>query len=76
MVNIFNKQPTLGVDRSTSALLYCILCPVGSYFATGTFEAVSLMADPKFVRAAKGGFGAYKLGRLVVSFHNKFVVIF
>jgi len=55
-------DPTLGVDRSTSALLYCILCPVGSYFATGTFEAVSLMADPKFVRAAKGGFGAYKLG--------------
>merc|ERR1712096_21597 len=31
-------DPTLGVDRSGSALLYCILCPVGSYFATGTFE--------------------------------------
>lgn len=55
-------EPTLGVDRSGSALLYCILCPVGSYFATGTFNPVSLMADPRFVRASRGGFGAYKLG--------------
>lgn len=55
-------EPTLGVDVSGSALLYCIMCPVGSYFSTGTFEAVSLLADPKFVRANKGGFGAFKLG--------------
>lgn len=55
-------EPTLGVDKSGSALLYCILCPVGSYFSTGTFEPVSLMADPRYIRASKGGFGAYKLG--------------
>jgi len=55
-------EPTLGVDMTSSALLYCILCPVGPYFTTGTFQPVSLLADPSFVRASKGGFGAYKLG--------------
>nr|CAB3225222.1 branched-chain-amino-acid aminotransferase, cytosolic [Phallusia mammillata] len=59
---MIGTEPSLGVNISNSALLYCITCPVGPYFTTGTFNPVSLMADPRFVRAAKGGVGAYKLG--------------
>lgn len=57
-----SMEPTLGVNVPNSALLYCILCPVGPYFETGAFEPVSLMADPKYIRAFPGGVGAYKLG--------------
>ncbi|XP_054848853.1 branched-chain-amino-acid aminotransferase, cytosolic-like isoform X1 [Eublepharis macularius] len=55
-------EPSLGVARSTYALLYVILGPVGPYFATGSFNPVSLLADPGFVRAWMGGVGDCKLG--------------
>ena len=55
-------QPTVGVSKSCSALLYCLLSPVGPYFSTGSFNAVSLYADPMFVRAWPGGFGDTKVG--------------
>ena len=55
-------QPTLGVNKSSSALLYVILSPVGPYFKTGTFSPVALLADPSFVRAWPGGCGDCKLG--------------
>ncbi|XP_060111978.1 branched-chain-amino-acid aminotransferase, cytosolic-like [Heteronotia binoei] len=55
-------EPSLGVARSTRALLFVILGPVGPYFATGSFNPVSLLADPHFVRAWMGGVGDCKLG--------------
>ena len=44
------------------ALLFVLLCPVGSYYGGGSFEAVSLYADEKAVRAWPGGAGSCKLG--------------
>ncbi|KAH8342826.1 hypothetical protein KR059_000610 [Drosophila kikkawai] len=55
-------DPTLGVASSDSALLYTILSPVGSYFKTGSSGAVSLLADPSYVRAWPGGVGDRKMG--------------
>ncbi|XP_044303844.1 branched-chain-amino-acid aminotransferase, mitochondrial isoform X2 [Varanus komodoensis] len=55
-------EPSLGVAKSNHALLYVILGPVGPYFATGSFNPVSLLADPHFVRAWIGGVGNSKLG--------------
>ncbi|XP_062928393.1 branched-chain-amino-acid aminotransferase, cytosolic-like isoform X2 [Mobula hypostoma] len=52
----------LGVKVPTKALLYVILCPVASYFSTGKINDVSLWANPKYVRAWKGGTGDCKLG--------------
>jgi branched-chain amino acid aminotransferase len=54
-------QPSLGVALSQKALLFAILGPVGPYFSTG-FKPVSLLADPKYVRAWPGGCGDTKLG--------------
>lgn len=54
-------QATLGVKKPTCALLYVIICMVGSYFSNGS-EGLSLWADPKYIRAAKGGNGDCKLG--------------
>ncbi|GAA6077877.1 branched-chain-amino-acid aminotransferase, mitochondrial isoform X1, partial [Tachysurus ichikawai] len=55
-------EPTLGVSRAGHALLFVIVGPVGPYFSTGAFNPVSLLADPRFVRACRGGVGAYKMG--------------
>lgn len=55
-------EPSLGVSRTNHALLFVIIGPVGPYFATGGFNPVSLLADPKFVRAWKGGVGDCKMG--------------
>ncbi|XP_053318257.1 branched-chain-amino-acid aminotransferase, cytosolic isoform X1 [Spea bombifrons] len=55
-------EESLGVKKSSSALLYVILSPVGAYFAKGSFKPISLWADPKFVRAWKGGTGDCKTG--------------
>ncbi|XP_078530224.1 branched-chain-amino-acid aminotransferase, cytosolic isoform X1 [Lissotriton helveticus] len=55
-------EPSLGVKKSSKGLLYVILSPVGPYFAGGGFSPVSLWADPKYVRAWKGGTGDYKMG--------------
>lgn len=51
------------MSRPGHALLFVIVGPVGPYFATGAFNPVSLLADPRFVRACRGGVGAYKMGR-------------
>lgn len=58
------SQASLGVKRATRALLYVIICLVGSYFSSDS-EGLSLWADPKYIRAAKGGTGDCKLGGLV-----------
>ncbi|XP_014484970.1 PREDICTED: branched-chain-amino-acid aminotransferase, cytosolic [Dinoponera quadriceps] len=55
-------EPTLGVGVTDSALLYAILTPVGSYFANSGHNGVSLLADPKYIRAWPGGCGNSKLG--------------
>ncbi|XP_023204763.1 branched-chain-amino-acid aminotransferase, cytosolic-like isoform X1 [Xiphophorus maculatus] len=55
-------EPSLGVSRAGKALIFVIVGPVGPYFATGSFSPVSLLADPAYVRAWKGGVGEYKMG--------------
>ncbi|KAJ8253602.1 hypothetical protein COCON_G00202140 [Conger conger] len=59
---VYLDAPSLGVTRACHALLFVIIGPVGPYFATGAFNPVSLMADPSFVRAWRGGVGEYKMG--------------
>lgn len=51
----------LGVSPPTEAKLFVITGPVGPYYPTG-FKPVSLLADPKYVRAWKGGCGSFKMG--------------
>uniref|UniRef100_A0A665TXC9 Branched-chain-amino-acid aminotransferase, mitochondrial n=1 Tax=Echeneis naucrates TaxID=173247 RepID=A0A665TXC9_ECHNA len=55
-------EPSLGVSRAGNAMIFVIVGPVGPYFTTGSFNPVSLLADPSFVRSWKGGVGAYKMG--------------
>uniref|UniRef100_A0A8C7A7B5 Branched-chain-amino-acid aminotransferase n=2 Tax=Neovison vison TaxID=452646 RepID=A0A8C7A7B5_NEOVI len=55
-------EPSLGVKKPTKALIFVILSPVGPYFSSGTFKPVSLWANPKYVRAWKGGTGDCKMG--------------
>ncbi|CAD6221615.1 GSCOCG00011623001-RA-CDS [Cotesia congregata] len=59
---VIGVDPTLGVATSRSALLYAILCPVGSYFHGQVSKGVSLLADPSYTRAWPGGCGDSKLG--------------
>lgn len=54
-------QNSLGVQASNKALLYIITCPVGPYFPTGETKPISLLADPKYVRAWPGGVGDKKM---------------
>ncbi|XP_068572861.1 branched-chain-amino-acid aminotransferase, cytosolic isoform X2 [Cebidichthys violaceus] len=55
------RQQSLGLKKAANALLYVILCRVGSYFNSEA-ESLSLWADPKYTRAWKGGTGNYKMG--------------
>ncbi|XP_053575057.1 branched-chain-amino-acid aminotransferase, cytosolic [Bombina bombina] len=55
-------EPSLGVKKPSKALLFVILSPVGPYFSGGSFSPVSLWAEPKYVRAWKGGTGDCKMG--------------
>lgn len=55
-------SPFLGVHASEEVKVYCILSPVGPYYKTGAAKPVSLMADPKHVRAWPGGVGNVKVG--------------
>lgn len=56
------SQPSLGVGSPSRALLYVILCPVGTYFSGDILRPVSLLADPAFTRAWVGGVGDCKVG--------------
>ncbi|OXB33852.1 branched-chain amino acid aminotransferase [Cryptococcus neoformans] len=58
---LIGTQNALGVGPSSDALLFVICSPVGPYYASG-FKPVQLLATTKFVRAAPGGTGGYKLG--------------
>ncbi|CAL1271716.1 unnamed protein product [Larinioides sclopetarius] len=55
-------EPSLGIASSKKALLFIITGPVGAYFSSGQEKAVSLLADPKHVRAWPGGVGNKKMG--------------
>ncbi|XP_048191125.1 branched-chain-amino-acid aminotransferase, cytosolic [Perognathus longimembris pacificus] len=59
---MIGTEPSLGVKKPRKALLFVILSPVGPYFSSGTFNPVSLWANPKYVRAWEGGTGDYKIG--------------
>lgn len=54
-------EPTLGVCSANKCLLFIVMGPVGPYFSTGV-KPVSLLADPKFIRAWPGGVGDKKAG--------------
>ncbi|KAK1925683.1 putative branched-chain-amino-acid aminotransferase 2 [Papiliotrema laurentii] len=58
---LIGTQNALGVGPSSDALLFVICSPVGPYYASG-FKPVQLLATTKYVRAAPGGTGGYKLG--------------
>lgn len=58
---LIGTQDSLGVAPSRKALLFIICCPVGPYYRTG-FNAVSLYAEERFVRAWPGGTGGFKIG--------------
>ncbi|KAK3102307.1 hypothetical protein FSP39_010377 [Pinctada imbricata] len=58
---MIGTEPQLGVSRPESALLFVIIGPVGAYYPTG-LKPVTLLADPKYVRAWPGGSGQYKMG--------------
>jgi len=59
--NLIGTEGTLGVGKAETALLYVIMCTVGSYFSS-KFKSVRLMANPKFTRAWPGGSGDSKIG--------------
>lgn len=58
---IISTFPFLGVCAAANVKLFVILSPVGPYYPTG-FNAVRLLADPKWVRAWPGGAGNTKVG--------------
>lgn len=51
----------LGVRTSDSYLFFVILCPVGSYYASG-LNPVKIFVEDEYVRAVKGGTGFTKCG--------------
>lgn len=52
---------SLGVHPPHKAKFFTILSPVGPYFKSG-FKPVSLIVDPRYIRAFPGGTGGEKLG--------------
>lgn len=59
---LMGTEATLGVQPSNEAVLFVVMGPVGPYFSTGQVKPVSLLANPKYVRAWPGGSGDKKLG--------------
>jgi len=59
---MIGTESTLGLGPSTEATLFVILSPVGSYFSAQGIAPVTLLCDPRFVRATPGGCGYTKMG--------------
>lgn len=59
---LMGTEATLGVQPSNEAVLFVVMGPVGPYFSTGQVKPISLLANPKYVRAWPGGSGDKKLG--------------
>lgn len=53
-------EASLGVASSSESQLFVLAGPAGAYFKTG-IKPVSLLADPRFVRACPGGPGSSKM---------------
>lgn len=58
---VISNHNAIGVAPAQSVKLFCILSPVGPYYTTG-YNAVTLYADDKNVRAWPGGSGNSKIG--------------
>lgn len=58
---LFGIEPTLGLGKSNEAYFYVIMGPVDAYYGTGVMP-ISLLADPRYVRAWPGGTGDRKVG--------------
>jgi len=56
-----STHAVVGVTAAEATKLYCILSPVGPYYASG-FKPVKLLTDTTFVRAWPGGTGNTKVG--------------
>ena len=54
-------DPFLGVGEPSETKLFCILSPVGPYYANG-FDPIAVYADSANVRAWPGGAGNTKIG--------------
>ncbi|KAJ3327727.1 branched-chain-amino-acid aminotransferase [Gonapodya sp. JEL0774] len=54
-------EPSLALHPPSTALLFCILSPVGPYYPTG-FAAVRVRATFEYTRAFPGGTGENKVG--------------
>ncbi|KAH8057184.1 branched-chain-amino-acid transaminase [Aureococcus anophagefferens] len=54
-------DPFLGVGEPSETKLFCILSPVGPYYANG-FDPIAVYADSSNVRAWPGGAGNTKIG--------------
>eukprot|EP00794_Sanderia_malayensis_P018105 gene18105-19914_t len=59
---IISTEATLGVKPPEHATLFVIAGPVGPYFSSAALSPISLLADPRFVRAWPGGIGESKAG--------------
>uniref|UniRef100_A0A0N5AAI1 branched-chain-amino-acid transaminase n=1 Tax=Syphacia muris TaxID=451379 RepID=A0A0N5AAI1_9BILA len=55
---MIGTDKALGVGMAHKAKLFVVTGPVGAYFP----GAVTLLADPDYVRAFEGGVGSYKMG--------------
>ena len=58
---MIGTEPTLGLGPANQAKLFVILSPVGAYFGSHS-KAVTLLCDPRYVRATPGGCGYTKMG--------------
>ncbi|CAG4940512.1 unnamed protein product [Colias eurytheme] len=59
---LIGTEPTFGIIKPESAMLFAILSPVSAYYKTNSDGAVSIYADPNVVRAFPGGVGNRKVG--------------
>ena len=58
---MIGTEPTLGLGPANQATLFVILSPVGAYFGS-EIKPVTLLCDPRYVRATPGGCGYTKMG--------------
>ena len=58
---MIGTEATLGVAAANEVVLFVLLSPAGSFFASG-LQPVNLVADPSYVRAWPGGCGSVKMG--------------
>lgn len=67
---VLPRQASLGVKKPSRALLYVVMTLAGPYFKKDS-NGVSLWADPKYIRAWRGGTGDCKMGGWVDAYSVK-----